>query len=193
MTDETATVLIVEDERALADLFSNWLDDEFAVRTAYDGEEALEKFDGDVDVVLLDRRMPGLSGDDVLERIRKRGIDCRVVMVTAVAPDFDIIDMGFDEYLVKPVDRSTMVDTVERMLSRSTYSDQLQDLQSLIAKRAALQSEKDEAELRESDEFADLEARIERLEADIDATLAEFEDSDFEAAFRDLGGDGVGE
>jgi DNA-binding response OmpR family regulator len=189
MTDDTATVLIVEDERALADLFTNWLNDEFDVRTAYNGEEALEKLDDDVDVVLLDRRMPGLSGDDVLERLRGRGIDCHVVMVTAVAPDFDIIDMGFDEYLVKPVDRATMIGTVERMLSRSAYGDQLGELQSLIAKRAALQSEKDETELEASEEFAELESRIDELETDIDTTISEFEDADFEAAFRDLGDD----
>ncbi|WP_423750819.1 response regulator [Salinirarus marinus] len=75
MTDDTATVLIVEDERALVDLFSNWLSDDFDVRTAYDGEQALAKIDDEVDVVLLDRRMPGLSGDDVLERVRERDID----------------------------------------------------------------------------------------------------------------------
>ena len=75
------------------------------VRTAYGGEEALEKADEDVDLVFLDRQMPDMSGDDVLERVRERGLDCRVVMVTAVDPDFDIVEMPFDDYLTKPVMR----------------------------------------------------------------------------------------
>jgi len=76
------------------------------VRTAYSGEEALEKVDEDVDIVLLDRLLPDLPdlpGDEVLERVRERGLDCRVVMVTAVDPDFDIVELPVDEYIHKPV------------------------------------------------------------------------------------------
>jgi len=58
--------------------------------------------DETVDVVLLDRMMPGMSGQEVLAAIRERGLDCRVAMVTAVDADFDVIEMGFDEYLGKP-------------------------------------------------------------------------------------------
>ena len=70
------TILVVDDERQLADLYATWVGDDYAVRTAYDGQSALEQADEAVDVVLLDRHMPDLTGDEVLGRIRDRGLDC---------------------------------------------------------------------------------------------------------------------
>ena len=61
------TILVVEDEQALIELYVRWLEDEYDVRTAEGGEEALEEFDDSVGVVLLDRLMPGMSGDEMLE------------------------------------------------------------------------------------------------------------------------------
>ena len=105
MSDAQATVLVVDDNRAVADTYAAFLDGEYAVRTAYGGEAALEALDASVDVMLLDRRMPDRSGDEVLAETNSRALDPRVVMLTAVDPDFDIVDMPFDAYVVKPVDR----------------------------------------------------------------------------------------
>jgi CheY-like chemotaxis protein len=96
-------ILVVDDEQPIADLFARWLEDEYDVRVAYSGGEALASLDDSLDVVLLDRDMPDMSGDGVLDTIRSRGIDCRVGMVTAVEPDFDVLTLGYDAYVVKPV------------------------------------------------------------------------------------------
>ncbi len=63
-----------------------------------------------------------MSGDEVLDTIAERGIDPAVVMVTAVDPDFDIVEMPFDEYLTKPVTARTSSTPSRRCLSepRST-------------------------------------------------------------------------
>ncbi len=171
-------VLVVEDEPDLADLYAAWLREHCTVRTAYDGEEALDAIDEKVDIVLLDRRMPGLSGDEVLDTIRDRDLDCRVAMVTAVEPDFDIVEMGFDDYLVKPVSGEDLLNTVDQLLLRSTYDEQLQELFALASKKALLKSQKTEAELRASQEYARLEDRLAVLRAQIDDTVAELIDSD---------------
>jgi len=171
-------VLVVEDEPDLADLYAAWLREHCTVRTAYDGEEALDGIDDVVDIVLLDRRMPGLSGDEVLDTIRERDLDCRVAMVTAVEPDFDIVEMGFDDYLVKPVSGQELLDTVDQLLLRSTYDEQLQELFALASKKALLKSQKTEAELRASQEYARLEDRLAVLRAQIDDTVAELIDQD---------------
>lgn len=113
------TVLFVDDEPALADGRAAQLSDQYDTRTAYDGEAALEVVDDDVDVVFLDRRMPGRSGEAVLESIRERGHDCRVVMVTGVEPDADVVEMGFDEYLVKPIEADDLREAADRLLARS--------------------------------------------------------------------------
>jgi len=184
--NEPATVLVVDDEPDVADAYSAQLEAEFIVSTAYGGQEALEMLDAAVDVVLLDRRMPGISGDEVLEAIRDRGLSCRVAMVTAVDPDFEIIDMPFDDYVIKPVSREDLFETIDRLLTCSEYEEQLQEYYALTAKQATLKANKPEAELEGSERYADLEERIAALRRDLDEVVAGFDDDDFEAAFRDL-------
>lgn len=189
---DTPTVLVVEDERHLADLFAGWLEEHYPVRTAYDGEEAIDAIDDSVDVVLLDRRMPGLSGDEVLQAVVERGVDCKVAMVTAVEPDFDILEMGFDDYVLKPVSYQELVDTVERLVTRRTYDEQLDEYARLLSKRVALETEKSRHQLEVSAEFAELESRIDHLGANVDQMVQGFDDDDVVAVMRDLpSGQGV--
>ncbi len=170
MNDDTnpKTILIVEDEQMLADLYADFLA-EYNVLTTYSGEEALETICDDVDVVLLDRRMPGLSGEEVLEAIREAGYDCRVAMVTAVTPDVDILDMGFDDYLTKPIDMGDLVETVERLLELNTYDQLIEEYYQLASKRAALEAEQENIDITEHDEFSKLTDRIGEIENEIRA------------------------
>ncbi len=119
MVEENATVLLVDDERDLVEIYEMWFEGRYATRSAYGGKQAIEAFDETVDVVLLDRRMPELPGDEVLERLREDGHECPVVMVTAVEPDEGMVELPFDEYVVKPVDRLELLETVERAIERA--------------------------------------------------------------------------
>ncbi len=184
---DPATVLVVDDEPDVADAYAAQLEEDYIVSTAYSGQEALDQLDDAIDIVLLDRRMPGVSGDEVLEHIRDRGLDCRVAMVTAVDPDFDIIDMPFDDYVIKPVSRDDLFNTIDRLLTASEYEAKLREYYSLTAKHATLLSNKPESELAESEDFAELERRMAEVREGLDETISEFDDDDFEAAFRDLG------
>jgi len=137
-----ATVLIVDDERNVADLYATWVEMEadYETRVAYDGEAALETLvadgdppdDGDdgptaaVDAVLLDRRMPGMSGDEVLATIRDRGYDVPVAMVTAVKPEDAPLEADYQEYLTKPVMRDD-VGRVVRTLVEYDSVDEVDD------------------------------------------------------------------
>lgn len=185
----TPVVLVVEDEVELARLYTEWLDDEFEVRMATSGEEGLEMYDEAVDVVLLDRRMPGLSGDEVLEEIRSRPGSARVAMVTAVDPDVDILELGFDDYVTKPVTSDDLSRTVDRLLTRATYKESVQEYFALASKRATVESEKSAMELSENEEYVELATRIDELESEIDASEATFEERDFRAAFHEIGED----
>ncbi|MEF8880921.1 MAG: response regulator [Halapricum sp.] len=189
MSDSDApVVLIVEDEPDVAETYNLWLRDDYVVRMAQNGDEALDNLDEDVDVVLLDRMMPGLSGDEVLSRIRESGYECRVAMVTAVEPDFDILEMGFDSYLTKPIRSEQLHETVSNLLERSTYDGLLQEYYSLVEKQATLEATKSSAELAESDEYADLTAQIDELQDGLSQTLGGIEDDeDFIATLRGLG------
>jgi len=186
MTGESPVVLVVDDEPDVADSYAAFVRGRYAVRTAYSGEAALDELDEDVDVVLLDRRMPDMFGDEVLERIRERGHGCRVAMVTAVDPDVDIIDMEFDDYVVKPVTRSEVLDTVERLLRVSEYERTLREYYRVTRKHVALSNASGTADLEEGPEFAELTERRERLHEELEATAERFVDGDFETLFSDF-------
>jgi DNA-binding response OmpR family regulator len=186
-TTDGKQVLVVDDEPQLADLFATWLETNWTTRTAYSGSEAFQKLDSSTEIVLLDRRMPGQSGDDVLEQICGEGYDCRVIMVTAVDPDFDIIEMGFDDYLVKPVSKDELLRVVESVASRSTYASTIQDYYALVSKKALLESEKGDHELDGSDEYQKLCERIDHLEQRLDEAVGQLSThDDFVGAFEDL-------
>jgi len=165
---ERGTVLVVEDEDHLADLYTDYLAGEYDVRTAYGGIEAMDMLSADLDVVLLDRRMPVVSGNEVLAEIEERGLQCRVAMVTAVDPDFDIIDMGCDDYIVKPVTSDDLTDIVGRLMRVAEYNDRMRDLTAKKLKRNVLQVEKTAAELEASEEFRRLQNEIASIESDIE-------------------------
>jgi len=185
--NETSTeprVLIVDDEAEVADVYALRLRDEYDTETAYGGEEALEAVGEHVDVVLLDRRMPQVSGDDVLSAIRDRELDTRVIMITAVDPDFDIVDMPFDDYLCKPVQKDDLVAAIEQQLTASRYDDRLTEYLEVTSKIALLEAEKTDAELDGSDEVARLRDRAASIQAEMDEALAEFDD--FQTAFNEI-------
>ncbi len=178
------TILVVDDERDVADAYTVQLQLEYETRTAYGGSDALEKVDESVDVVLLDRRMPDISGDEVLAEIRNQGYECAVIMVTAVDPDFDIVEMPFDDYICKPADRTDLTSAIEKQLSVASYGTRVQEFMELTAKLELLKAEKSAGELNESGDIRQLAERVDELETALDETVSEFEDSS--AAFQDL-------
>jgi len=174
--EKEATVLVVDDETAVADAYTAQLQQQYDVRTAYGGEEALDAVDATVDVILLDRRMPSLSGDDVLDEIKSREINCRVIMVTAVDPDFDIVDMPFGDYLQKPVDREDLHTAIQNQLAATEYDEQVDKYLELNTKIGILEEEKSSQELEESEEIQRIRERAEDLKEDLDETVMEFDE-----------------
>jgi DNA-binding response OmpR family regulator len=190
MTDGTeGTVLVVEDEAALAETYARWLEDRYDVLTAHTGEDALDVIDGRVDVVLLDRRLPGISGGEVLASIRDRELDCRVAMLTAVDPDFDILEMPFDDYAVKPVLDAEINALVDRLLRLATYDAKARESFALASKVGVLEAEKSPAELSNNEEYRRAVERLDAVDDDLRATLAEFDSRDFTDAYRSLSTD----
>lgn len=169
--DERPSVLIVDDEEIVAESYALWLSDEYDVRVANGGREAIERMDDDVDVVLLDRRMPGMSGDEVLDEIHARGYDCQVAIVSAVDPDFDIVEMEFDDYLTKPISGKDIQRTVEDLLRLAAYDDAVNEEVSLAKKQATLEARKSEAELNAHEQYQRLLERRETLQSEVDDTL----------------------
>ncbi|MFB6119362.1 response regulator [Halosegnis sp.] len=170
--DERPRILALDDEERVCQAFQIWLRDGYEVEYATSGADGLAMMDDGIDLVLLDRHMPGMSGGEVLEEIREADYDCRVLMVTAVDPDFDIVDMPFDDYLSKPVDQETLQATVDRLLQVDTYDDQMSELYAVSQKLATLETETSAAAREESTKYAELVDRRDELQA----TLTELGD-----------------
>ena len=115
-------VLVVEDHPRLATAMATVLRREgMAVDIAYDGREALAHTTTTTyDVVVLDRDLPGIHGDDVCRTLVAEGSDSRVLMLTAASAVADRVhglSLGADDYLPKPFDISELVARI-RALSR---------------------------------------------------------------------------
>ncbi len=193
-TADPAVVLVVDDDEEVLETYELWLADGYDLRTATDGEEALARLDADVDVVLLDRLMPGMSGEEVLAEIRDRGIDCRVAMATAVEPDEDIAEMPFDAYVTKALERDSVRETIEVLLSRAAADDVVQEHYAVAEKLATLEESKTESQLSGSEEYRRLRERFGQLDDRVTGSPLSREDLvqsiDDITADRDGPGDG---
>lgn len=175
----SAPILVVDDEQSVADGYALRLGSQYDnVETAYGGAETIEFLEqNDVDVLLLDRRMPEMSGDEVLEEIRDRGYDCRVVMVTAVNPDFEIVEMPFDDYLQKPIEKENLFAAIEQQLHAEQFDSELEQYFAASSKIAVLEADKSKAQLEDNKKYARLKEEVARLEADLDDRVEEFDDA----------------
>ncbi|RMB18477.1 response regulator receiver domain-containing protein [Haloplanus aerogenes] len=113
---DRTTVLLADDDDAFRESLVLWLaaDERWDVREATDGEEALAKLDGAVDILVLDRRMPILSGPEVVDRLDETGFEGSVIVLSAFEPDGHLDENDTTMYLTKPVDRETFVDALTR-------------------------------------------------------------------------------
>lgn len=158
------TILVVDDERELADLYATWVGEDYEVLTAYDGTSALEQVSEAVDVVLLDRHMPDYTGDEVLAELRRRGLDCWVIMVTAVDPGLDIVELDIDDYVTKPVTRVQLTRIIENLRVQSRYNqDDRRELEALSNKMETLEGELALDDLEGTEEYQQLEEDLKRL------------------------------
>jgi DNA-binding response OmpR family regulator len=176
---EEGTVLLVEDEVNLAESYASILEREYTVRIATSGSAGLAKADDEVNVVLLDRRMPGMSGDELLATLVEEGISAKVAMLTAVEPEASVVEMPFDDYITKPIEDAELLALVDVLLRRAAYDERSQEFFRLAAKKATLET----AGKEHTAEYEQLTDRLQALQAEVDRTLEELSTRD---AFIDI-------
>lgn len=122
------TILIVEDERPIAQALADNLEFEgYTVRLAHDGRAGLELVrSADVDLVLLDLMLPGISGYEVCRSMRDEGVNTPVIMLTAKGEEIDKVmglDLGADDYMTKPVGVRELLARIRAVTRRMDPSD----------------------------------------------------------------------
>jgi len=115
-------ILVVDDEEGLRLLYKEELEDEGAeVTLAASGVEAIERLEeGSFDLILLDIKMPGMDGVEVLRRVKEKWGDIPVILCTAY-PHYkhDFGTWASDAYVVKSSDLSELKKTMKEVLSRN--------------------------------------------------------------------------
>ena len=129
-------ILVVDDDVNICELLRLYLTKEgYQVTIANDGEEGLDKFNQvKPDMVLLDVMMPKMDGLEVCRRIRKLG-NTPVMMLTAKGETFDKVlglELGADDYMVKPFDAKEVVARIKAVLRRCTASTQTETKEGVI-------------------------------------------------------------
>lgn len=119
---EKQKILIVDDDVNIAELVSLYLTKEcFDTQIAYDGEEALKLFASyKPNLILLDLMLPGIDGNEVCREIRKTS-SIPIIMVSAKGEIFDKVlglELGADDYIIKPFDSKELVARVKAVLRR---------------------------------------------------------------------------
>ena len=130
MANPARRILLVEDEKAIREAVSAYLEREgYWVTPAADGEVALTEFDKHrFDLVVLDLMLPKISGEDVCRSIRDVS-DVPIIMLTAKGETEDRIaglELGADDYLVKPFSPRELVARVRALLRRARADEEPQ-------------------------------------------------------------------
>ncbi len=124
-------LLLIDDDLRLAEMLAEYLDaEDIELTTIANGNEGLREAQrGDYDLIILDVMLPGLSGFDLLKRLREHGQptqDTPVLMLTARGKDVDRIvglEMGADDYLPKPFNPRELVARIKAVLRRTQAED----------------------------------------------------------------------
>lgn len=116
-------ILIVDDEKIVRESLYHWFEeDNYEVETAEDGETALQKYDkGKYDILLVDMKMPGMSGLDLLSKVKEIDKDALVILITAFASvptAITALKNGAFDYITKPVDPDELAHTVKKALEQ---------------------------------------------------------------------------
>jgi DNA-binding NtrC family response regulator len=126
-----AKILMVDDEREFVAILTHRLTKRnYTVTFAHSGKDALAQLEADenIEVVILDAKMPGLDGIETLKRIRKKWPLVEVIMLTGhatIESAINAMKLGANDYLLKPIQMEELVLKIEKAANRKRHRDEL--------------------------------------------------------------------
>lgn len=189
MVGDSLAVLVVDDDPEIRELYAQLLSGDYDVRTAADGRTAMERLSAAIDVVFLDRRLPGPSGLDVAAVIDRSEYDPAVAIVSHQRADLDLAAAPIDHYLQKPVGRADLTGVLQAVRSRRQYRDAVDELYGLAADLAAAEASRASEELAGDDRHQRLQRQLETTKEQVDLALDRCT-ADWERVFETVSAEG---
>lgn len=165
---DSSTAIVVEDDDGLRQLYRLYLEDQYAVRAVGSGDAALDCATAvGPDIVLLDRDLPDMSGDEIARELRAAGVEAPISMVTGTPPDSTVAELPIQDYVRKPLDGDDFDALLGRLRAHREAPPAISALFAMLTRRARLESALDADELTDSDSFRKLNRRIEARQREV--------------------------
>jgi len=165
------SVLLVEDNERIADMYQKWLSKKFDADVVYSAEEAMNIFNRDYDLVLLDRDLPEKNGDEILPVLRAENEDCVYTMLTATDPSEALSTLKCDDYIRKPVPEEKLLSTAKLLIKRLEYPDELREYLSLGRRVEVLEDKFPESRLEQNEEYDNMVNRLAELHSELQSEI----------------------
>lgn len=182
MTGDANVILVAGPDPDELARFQSWLDDEYRVETVTNGDDALALLET-VDVAVIDRELQTASGSAVVAEIEPRtAASTTAILDTVEQQSTGRID--FADSLDRPVARTALRETVDRLVRRARYDDLVAECAALAIERAALETGSSSDPESDIDrERAALRRQFDDVFAELDELIGTFDGDDFQAAF----------
>ncbi|EMA37822.1 winged helix-turn-helix transcriptional regulator [Halobiforma nitratireducens] len=168
------TVLLAEDDPRLLEMYSLWLSTEYDVVTAENGRDALRALDESVDAAMLDRGMPGLTGDEVAAALKSIGQPTPIGFLTSMQVSPADASLPADRLLCKPVSKAKLHEAIEDLLGLDERSALARDVEARKHRLTFVERHLGSG-VTGTDAYERARAELERVEADRKAALEERE------------------
>lgn len=172
MIEDSTTIVLADDDDRLVEMHTNWLS-EFEIKTATDGKTARDALDETVDVLITDRRMPELSGEELAQYVATSGYDCRTVFVSSVGPDQSLCSVPFDGYVQKPAAPEKLQTVIDDVVARKSQPPKVREFESLQARIELFESQLPKERRKETEAYRNLCDRLLTLDRELDQSMTD--------------------
>ncbi|MFB6253568.1 MAG: response regulator [Halobacteriaceae archaeon] len=179
------TVVIADDETDITNLYASILANEYDVRTAYNGEEALEAVDETVDLALLDLKMPERSGEQALTELRNRGYDFPIGFVSGYELEERLLTLEFDDYIVKPLSADDLREFTDSLLARRDLGPELREYFALISKLVLFRQTNESANIDDNETYQQLSAQLNEVQDTVEGRLTSIAPEEYHVWLRE--------
>lgn len=184
-TTAQSRILIAESEEQRARQCTEWLSKLYRTETVSTDTEVLSQLDVlQPDILLLDDDVLSIRKEDLLQIINDKSYNLQIILVVDQAPDFNIVEAGFDTYVRRPLTCEQLQKKVTQSIHRAEYNEKVNELYTLTQQRAELEVSETTTNSGESPRYATLTNRIEKIQSDIDELLDLFDESTFRAVIK---------